>query len=206
MIQEYKLTKRSQLIDLNGDFKAFKTIIHIEPVEGSKYSVSFKTQEELDSGSVEFTNVDGVYDKTVTGADNVLQNHYMILRSDSECTVKITLERSELEIEIEEHQDEEQEDEEQEEDDKPKGKKEASMSIGKILLILLVIACIGGIIYYVFYFSQKPKQGNYPRYKPNTFPVTSRSVVSRVQQAPVVIEPAIVSKPSIVDRLNNLPI
>jgi hypothetical protein len=87
----YTLSKVQQLVDLNNDVVNFRLKFHIESKEGKPFQAVVVSQSQLDSDEdIQFQNVDSVISGDVENNNNVYQNYYILLKSDTPVTVNVT--------------------------------------------------------------------------------------------------------------------
>lgn len=93
--QEYKISRRAQLIDLNKDHTNFKLQFECHATPDVTYQVCVTNQTELDSKDISELEMRTVEGGTISGnivADSdVYQNYFLVLRSENEIPVQVVI-------------------------------------------------------------------------------------------------------------------
>ena len=93
--QQYKISRRAQLIDLNKDHTNFKLQFECHATPDVTYQVCVTNQTELDSKDISELEMRTVEGGTISGnivADSdVYQNYFLVLRSENEIPVQVVI-------------------------------------------------------------------------------------------------------------------
>lgn len=91
---KYSISNIKQLIDLNRDLVNFQLFFEIKSDNGEPFDVLVVTQEMLDNNpDIPYQKADGFISGNITSDNNIYQNYFLLIKSDSpsECTVSTQL-------------------------------------------------------------------------------------------------------------------
>ena len=197
----YKIGKIRQLVDLNGDITNFKCDFEIQSL--SKEPIIHAVvvnQTILDSGNpLKYKDVkNGYLSGTISNSNNVYQNYFLVLKSDSICDVQIKTDTKEIEQKIDQV----------EKFETVKSQKHmhtpGKINWLKIALIIIVIV-IGCLILWYFYKKSRMTKNMFAFQSStnlNSEPSLLPSEPSLLPSETLTVD----SSMSLLDRLNNLNI
>ena len=94
----YKINQQKQLIDLNGQSVNFDLTFYIVSKNGEPFEVLVVDQNTLDSNdNLQYKLVeDGKISGNVVADKNIYQNYYLVIKSEIECDVQITIDKKDI--------------------------------------------------------------------------------------------------------------
>ena len=96
MEKELTVSNKKQLVDLNGDNVNFQVEVKVVPKSKGVYQAALVRQTDLDQGNIQYQTFDKQFSARVENTDNIYQNHFLCLKSDTELPVTVTIDRKEL--------------------------------------------------------------------------------------------------------------
>lgn len=191
----YNLGKISQLIDLNDTMTNFVSDFEIKSLQKKPIQLAVVTQTQLDSGNLEFRDLEnGFLAGSVSSDDDVYQNYFLVLNAKEETEAEVTVNTREIPKKQEENdtpQHSVQSFDQATEFNKEHPAPEKTNWV-KIILIIVVLL-IGLSLLYYFYTRSNIKSSS-----PKFVSEISNDVIAPGLELP--------SRPSLLDRLNKLPI
>lgn len=191
----YNLGKISQLIDLNGNMTNFVSDFEIKSLQKKPIQLAVVTQTQLDSGNLDFRDLEnGFLAGSVSSDDDVYQNYYLVLNAKEETEAEVTVNTREIPKKQEENvtpQHSVPSFEQATEFNKEHPEPEKTNWV-KIILIIVVLL-IGLSLLYYFYTRSNVKS-------------SSPKFVSEISNDVIAPDLELPSRPSLLDRLNKLPI
>jgi hypothetical protein len=95
--QQYTVNSMKKLVDLNADMINFVTNFTAKSTNNEEFECLVVDQATLDNNSdLQYKKVPGIISGSVSSDKNVYQNYYLILRSDTPCTVDVSIESQHL--------------------------------------------------------------------------------------------------------------
>lgn len=200
----YKLGNIRQLIDLNVDKTNFHCDFEVRSLQKKPVQLTVVTQTQLDSENLEYRELDdGYLAGSVSSNEDVYQNHFLVLNAKEDTDVEVTI--NTREISAQEKGEEYTSQATNTKSTLPEWQQHtnfgsestiSSQESGgtnwvKIILIIVVVLIGIGLLYY-FYTRNKGKSPSSIAYEP-----------AETMDIPVMEQS---SKPSLLDRLNQLPI
>lgn len=200
-MSKYNLTPQKQLIDINEDAINFEAIVEVSSVNNKPFEGLVVSQKQLDSNpNLEFkASENGQFYVEIFENNGVFDNWYLVLRSNKDAEVKVSIQRKELPPLVEEV---------------PNAAPELSqVATPKDTLItsqppkksswkkwvILAIIIIGGIVLWYLY-KRKPAT--------TVIPVLPEAVVAPIPIEVPVIETPLVEVPTIdadlLSKINNI--
>jgi hypothetical protein len=99
----YTLSKRKQLIDLNGDLTNFDLTFSATTKDGSEFDVVVVDQTTLDTDTVfDYKKAKGTISGNIISDKGVYQNYFLLLKGDKQCNCDVTLDIKEIPMKIDE--------------------------------------------------------------------------------------------------------
>lgn len=189
----YSVGKVKQLIDLNGDHVNFEAMFRVKSEKGEPFDLLVVDQTTLDNSSnLEYKQVQqGEISGTVKQDQNVYQNYFLVIKSNTPCKCDVEIVRKELPKTIMK-QPPPNPQQQQTPTDQPSVDSVLEDKQGtnwtKIVLVLGGIAVIGYIIYWLYNKNKNDKDGidspdQLGLYK--SPPVLSDSIASSFHGSPV---------------------
>jgi len=155
LMTTYSVDKTNKLIDLNGDKTNFRCSFKCESENGEDFYVAVADQNTLDNETLNYTTSKGRLAKTFTSNNNIYQNHFLVLKSDSPSNVTVTIDLQELPTKM--PSDEEvrklemiQQQAEQECVEQNTGSVEPKYNYTRIFLFCLVGIGLISLVYYIY--------------------------------------------------------
>jgi hypothetical protein len=156
-----------KLIDLNGDKTNFDLSFNVKSLKGSPFDAIVVSQAQLDSGNpLEYKKVSqGIINGNIISDKNVYQNYFLLLKSDSpiECEVEVNIKEIPPKIEMANNNSppvimptHPQDTSIEQRNKTPKQPSKSPFNLKKILLILVGIAGIGLVIWFLY--KKKPSK------------------------------------------------
>jgi len=96
MEKELIVSNKKQLVDLNGDNVNFQVEVKVVPKSKGTYQAALVRQTDLDQGNIQYQTFNKQFAAQVENTNNVYQNHFLCLKSDTELPVTVTIDRKEL--------------------------------------------------------------------------------------------------------------
>jgi len=100
----YNINTTQQLIDLNQDSKNFKLTFECKSLDPSdKYQILVLSQSQLDtqdSNNLPYKQVSHFISGNITSDQDIYQNYFLIIRSDKNCKVEVTIDKTDIEPNI----------------------------------------------------------------------------------------------------------
>ena len=156
----YNVTKRNQIIDLNGDSVNFDVTFNAKSKEGKPFYVSVVDQDSLDKGEkINFKQSEnGEISANIVSDKNIYKSYNLVIRADEDCQVDITIDKKLIQPVVQ--QPVAQPSPVQQapmQVARPPQKKKGWKSWKKIMLIVVVVLGIALLAY--FYFGGKSSSG-----------------------------------------------
>ena len=156
----YNVTKRNQIIDLNGDSVNFDVTFNAKSKEGKPFYVSVVDQDSLDKGEkINFKQSEnGEISANIVSDKNIYKSYNLVIRADEDCQVDITIDKKLIQPVVQ--QPVAQPNPVQQapmQVARPPQKKKGWKSWKKIMLIVVVVLGIALLAY--FYFGGKSSSG-----------------------------------------------
>jgi len=94
----YKVNQQKQLVDLNGQSVNFDLNFQAVSTNGEPFEILVVDQATLDShNNLQYKIAEeGKISGNVLSDKNIYQNYFLVLKSDNECEVKITIDKKEI--------------------------------------------------------------------------------------------------------------
>lgn len=186
--QQYTVNSMKKLVDLNADMINFVTNFTAKSTNNEEFECLVVDQATLDNNSdLQYKKVPGIISGSVSSDKNVYQNYYLILRSDTPCTVDVTIESQHLDDVLNINTDTQPVLHQQQMIDPiqpPPDLTQSDNSIFKNWKTMVAIASICLVVYFVLI------KNNYPSSPPtNSTHSSSSSFSSTVQVATPVMAP-----------------
>jgi hypothetical protein len=94
---KYSLSNIKQLIDLNQELVNFQLSFEIKSDNGEPFDVLVVTQEMLDSNpDLPYQKADGFISGNIISDNNVYQNYFLLIKSDSPCDCTVSIQINEV--------------------------------------------------------------------------------------------------------------
>ena len=94
----YKVNQQKQLIDLNGQSVNFELNFQVVSKNGEPFEILVVDQATLDShNNLQYKMAEeGKISGNVVSDKNIYQNYFLVIKSDNECEVQITIDKKEI--------------------------------------------------------------------------------------------------------------
>lgn len=203
-VKTYQLSTQKKLIDLNGNTVNFDLTFKVVSRDQTPFQGVVVDQHNLDNNDdikYQDSDIKGILGGGLTSDNNVFQNYYLVLRSETPCQVEITIDKKEIPAKTQ-----------------PITIQPAQLSKNKSSinwkLLLLLVAVVGiGVYLYIKYGKTTP-----------TTVISLQESIPVVENMPLsspVVTPVVLPNPTIqptnsnnydslnhnwIDRLNSIPI
>ncbi len=97
MEKKLVLNEKQQMVDLNEDLVNFRLNLKVTPQKKGEYQAASVKQTDLDSGNVNYQTFSKPFAAKIENTDNVYQNHFLCLKSNTNQECLIQVERQALE-------------------------------------------------------------------------------------------------------------
>jgi hypothetical protein len=147
----YMLSKRKQLIDLNGDLTNFDLTFSATTKDGSDFDVVVVDQTTLDTDTVfDYKKAKGTISGNIISDKGVYQNYFLLLKGNKECNCDVTIDIKEIPMKRDEVVSSKRDDFK----DKSKLDKKKSSNLYWIYVFTAIAVCVL-LILYIYSISKK---------------------------------------------------